>query len=146
MEQYLRAYTTYQQDDWSKWLGLAEFAANNAESEAIRCSPFFANYGYNPRIGFEPRQIMAMSSLPSEVRADEYANHMEDLLDVLRTEMQAAQAKYEDDTNAHRLPAPTMKVGDQVWLHAKHIRTKCPARKLDWKNLGRFTIKRVLNP
>lgn len=146
MEQYLRAYTTYQQDDWSKWLGLAEFATNNAESEATKCSPFFANYGYNPRIGFEPRRTMAMSSLPAEIRAEEYANHMEDLLDVLRSEMYAAQVKYEDDANRTRLPAPVLKVGDLVWLDARHIRTKRPANKLDWKNLGRFPIKRVLNP
>lgn len=146
MEQYLRAYTTYSQDDWAKWLGLAEFAANNAFSEPIQCSPFYANYGYNPCIGFEPRSTLAKSSLPAEIKADEYANHMEDLLEVLRTEMSAAQAKYEDDANRHREPAPAFKVGDQVWLDARNIRTKRPARKLDWKNLGRFSVKRVLSP
>ena len=30
-------------------------------------------------------------------------------------------------------------------MDARNIRTKRPSRKLDWKNLGRFTIKRVLN-
>ncbi|KAI0996661.1 Transposon Ty3-I Gag-Pol polyprotein [Podosphaera aphanis] len=29
MEQYLRSYVSYQQDDWVKWLPMAEFAANN---------------------------------------------------------------------------------------------------------------------
>ena len=145
MEQYLRAYTTYLQDDWSKWLGLAEFSANNAISETTQCSPFFANYGYNPRIGFEPREPLAMSSLPAEIKADEYAKHMEDLCELLKVEMAAAQAKYEDDANRTRQPAPIFKVGDEVWLDAKNIRTKRPARKLDWKNLGRFKIKRVLN-
>lgn len=145
MEQYLRAYTSYQQDDWVKWLGLAEFAANNAFSEPIQCSPFFANYGYDPRIGFEPRPPLARLSLPAEINAHEYANHMEDILDVLKLEMAAAQAKYEDDANRSRTPAPTFKVGDLVWLDARNFRTKRPARKLDWKNLGRFAVKRVLN-
>ena len=84
MEQYLRAYVTYQQDDWAKWLGLAEFAANNAISESIQCSPFFANYGYHPQIGFEPRLPLARSTLPAEVRADEYDMLMEDLGDFLK--------------------------------------------------------------
>jgi len=97
-------------------------------------------------MGFEPRQVMAKSSLPAQVKAEEYANQMEDLLDVLRFEMSAAQAKYEDDTAQDRLPAPILRVGDQVWLDAKNIRTKRPTRKLDWKNLGRFTIKTVLSP
>ena len=58
MEQYLRAYTSYQQDDWTRWLGLAKFAANNAFSEPLQCSPFFANYGYNPKFGFEPQRTL----------------------------------------------------------------------------------------
>ena len=33
MEQYLRAHVYYLQDDWAKWLHLAEFAANNPASE-----------------------------------------------------------------------------------------------------------------
>ena len=36
-------------------------------------------------------------------------------------------------------------VGDKVWLDARHIKIKRPSRKLDWKKLGRFTIKRVVS-
>lgn len=82
-------------------------------------------------MGFEPRQVMARPSLPAQVKAEEYANHMEDLLDVLRSEMLAAQAKYEDDSIRDRLPAPIFRIGDQVWLDAKNIHTKRPTRKLD---------------
>ena len=49
MEQYLRSYVNYLQDDWSSWLPLAEFAANNQASEATGMSPFFASHGYHPR-------------------------------------------------------------------------------------------------
>jgi hypothetical protein len=45
LEQYLRIYVNYQQDDWSEWLSLAEFAYNNQEHSVTKCSPFFANYG-----------------------------------------------------------------------------------------------------
>ena len=93
---------------------LAEFAANNAESEALGCSPFFANYGYNPRLGFEPRPVLARSTPPAQINAEEFASAMEDNLDYLREEMTAAQAKYEDDANRNRDPAPTLHVGDQV--------------------------------
>ena len=54
VEQYLRAFMNYHQDDWVDWLPLAEFAANNAVSETTGVSPFFANYGFNPRLGVEP--------------------------------------------------------------------------------------------
>src|SRR5258708_7927952 len=50
LEQYLQAYTNYQQDNWSSLLPLAEFAYNNATNETTRVSPFFANKGYHPSI------------------------------------------------------------------------------------------------
>jgi hypothetical protein len=45
MEQYLRCYTNYLQDDWPAGLPLAEFASNNHASETTGLSPFFALYG-----------------------------------------------------------------------------------------------------
>src|SRR3984893_11110264 len=50
LEQYLRCYCNYQQDNWSKLLTLAEFAYNNAPSATTGISPFFANKGYHPNI------------------------------------------------------------------------------------------------
>src|SRR5258707_1558822 len=50
LEQYLRAYTNYQQDDWSSLLPLVEFAYNNATNEMTRVSLFFTNKGYNPSL------------------------------------------------------------------------------------------------
>ena len=47
MEQYLRSYVNYLQDDWVERLPLAEFVANNQVSETTGISPFFANYGYD---------------------------------------------------------------------------------------------------
>src|SRR5271169_5884811 len=49
LEQYLRIYCDYQQDDWYNLLPLAEFVYNNAKHSSIQTSPFYANYGYHPR-------------------------------------------------------------------------------------------------
>jgi RNase H-like domain found in reverse transcriptase/Integrase zinc binding domain len=40
MEQYLRSYINYQQDDWLDWLPLAEFAYNNSRQATTEQSPF----------------------------------------------------------------------------------------------------------
>ena len=48
IEQYLRSYVNYLQDDWAERMPLAEFAANNQASETTGISPFFANYSYDP--------------------------------------------------------------------------------------------------
>jgi len=50
LEQYLRVYCNYQQDNWSELLPLAEFVYNNAPSATTGVSPFFANKGYHPNL------------------------------------------------------------------------------------------------
>jgi len=49
LEQYLRAYCNYQQDDWEKLLPIAEFCYNNTQTGTTRITPFLANYGYHLR-------------------------------------------------------------------------------------------------
>ena len=63
LEQYLRQYCCYLQNDWVKWLPMAEFAANNHVSETTKCSPFFANYGRHPRMGTEPARSLPTGPL-----------------------------------------------------------------------------------
>src|SRR5690606_10213367 len=53
MEQFLRCFVNYHQDNWVSLLPLAEFSSNNHVSESIGVSPFFANYGYDPRMHFD---------------------------------------------------------------------------------------------
>jgi transposase InsO family protein len=55
LKQYLKAYMNFRQNDWIDWLPLIKFALNNAVSETTGFSPFFANYGFNPKLEFEPR-------------------------------------------------------------------------------------------
>ena len=48
LEQYLRQYCNYEQDNWNDLLPLAEYAYNNSATTATQVSPFFANYGFHP--------------------------------------------------------------------------------------------------
>jgi hypothetical protein len=54
LEQYLPIHCNYQQDDWSSWLPIAEFAYNNMESVATGMTPSFANKGYHPELPTYP--------------------------------------------------------------------------------------------
>ena len=56
MEQYLRMFIDYRQEQWPDWLGTAEFVYNNKVHSSMETSPFKANYGQDPRIGFEVRK------------------------------------------------------------------------------------------
>ena len=52
LEQYLRCFVNYLQDDWSNLLPYAEFAINNVVNSSTGKSPFEINFGYNPRMDF----------------------------------------------------------------------------------------------
>jgi len=54
--QYLRMFIDHRQEQWSEWLGMAEFVYNNKMHSSTQTSPFKANYGQDPRMGFEGRK------------------------------------------------------------------------------------------
>ncbi|KAL2444003.1 Transposon Tf2-6 polyprotein [Exophiala dermatitidis] len=149
LEQYLRAYCNYLQDDWVDWLPAAEFAANTHVSETTKVSPFYANYGITPRFGVEPPTEpppLTSKAIVDRAAADAFANRMEGMHTQLREEMIYAQACYEKASAKKRHPSPALRVGDMVWLSAKNLRTERPSKKLDAKNLGPLKVIEVVNP
>jgi transposase InsO family protein len=137
MEQYLRGYVNYQQDNWSEFLPLALFAHNNATMEPLGVSQFFTNYGYNPQTDILPAEER-YESMPMEVV--DFTNSISTLQAALRSEILYAQAAATDSANAARLLESCLEVGDMVWLSRKHIRTTRLSDKLDHKRLGKFKI------
>jgi hypothetical protein len=148
LEQYLRAYVSYLQDDWYDWLPMCEFAGNNAVSATTGVSPFFANSGQHPRMGYEPPtgQIRPVYQRSQALDANAFVEKMSEIEGFLKEEMQWAQAVYENTANINRSPAPAYQVGDEVLLDARNITTTRPTQKLDWKNLGPFKVIKVVSP
>ena len=149
MEHYLRAYVNHMQDDWAKWLPGAEFAANNTDSSTTLASPFLANSGQHPRIGFEPSEPLptdiTAQSRNNLIAANKFADRMRDLETHLHDEMLIAQAIYESTANANRRPCPRYKVGDMVWLNTRNLQTARPTVKLDDRNIGPYAVSRVFS-
>ena len=85
MEQYLRSYVNYLQDDWSTCLPLAEFAANNHSSEATHMSPFFALHGYHIRA--TNSLLPTMEPIPGDPDAISAATIIQEINNYLRAEM-----------------------------------------------------------
>ncbi|KAL2004449.1 hypothetical protein VTN00DRAFT_5204 [Thermoascus crustaceus] len=70
LEQYLRCYINYQQDNWVELLPMAQFAYNSAKNETTQESPFYANYGFEPSAYQElkPDKVLAQKGI---LRADQ---------------------------------------------------------------------------
>ncbi len=49
IENYLRIYSNYRQDDWDEHLQSAEFAYSSSTFPATGLSPFMMDLGWNPK-------------------------------------------------------------------------------------------------
>ena len=127
MEQYLRAYVNYLQNNWPDRLPLVEFTSNNTKSETTKVSPFFANKEFQLRMGFESAK--PSSTNIREVNANVFATQIEEIQEILWDNLLIAQANHERHANQHRGPALPYKIGDLVWLDTRNLFTKRPSRK-----------------
>jgi transposase InsO family protein len=134
LESYLRAFCSYQQDDWCDHLPLAEFSFNNTVNSSTQRTPFFANYGFNPRWTL---RIADESIVPA---AEYDAESLERLWEELRAELQHSQDVYARYYDAHAMEQPNFQVGDLVWLLRRNLKTTRPSEKLDHRRLGPFRI------
>ena len=150
LEQYLRAYCSYQQDDWVSLLPLAEYAYNTSTSESTKVSPFEINHGFNPRTNWSGIVPDSQSVHPSgELLVKDWEGTWQDVKETLQRAQQR-QRKWHDQK---RLPSPDYitledvqkgiaKKADRVMLNRKNIRTKRPMEKLDQQMFGPFVVKR----
>lgn len=140
IEHYLRCFTNYEQNNWDELLPMAEYAYNNSVTSATKLSPFFANYGFNPRTNWPTEES------PKNPSSKFYLHWMSSVHDTCRTNLESSRevmGKYYDRT---RLEAPKYKEGDLVMLNGKNLRTRRVCRKLDHKLLGPFEVIKVVSP
>jgi len=134
LEQYLRIYCNYQQDNWSELLPLAEFAYNNAPSATTGVSPFFTNKGYHPNLLVYPEQDIASS------RARDFVVDLDKLQGTLKEEIAKAQMQYQPSANSHRQQLLDFQVGQSVFVKSQYFRTTRLLKKLSEKYLGPYKV------
>jgi hypothetical protein len=148
IEEYLRHYCAYYQNDWDKWLPLAQIAFMGRYSASTGMSPYFVTHGYHPRLG-EPLQLpeteddATPNATPKE-RAEHIMRKLRNCVDFAQASMAYAQEQQRKYQDANRDPAPAYKVGDKVWLNMKNIKVH-PSRKKKLSELhNQYEVKRVI--
>jgi hypothetical protein len=140
LETYLRAFVSYQQDDWVNYLPVAEFSFNNAKNSSTKQSTFFANTGFHPT--FEPRVTEAApAAVPA---AADLAARLECIHAELRAELKHAQEVQARAYDRHHDPSPTSNQGQLVWLLRRNIKTTRPSDKLDHRRLGPYPVEHAI--
>ncbi|GAA5874668.1 hypothetical protein JCM1840_007442 [Sporobolomyces johnsonii] len=137
LEQYLRMYINYQQDDWEDLLPLAQYVYNDTLHSSTKTTPFFATYGFHPTfaVSFEDS-----SNKHRDADATSFAARLATLHQVLRHELGLAAQRMKTAYDRHRLEAPRFDIDDLVWLSSKNIATSRQSQKLDHRFLGPYPI------
>jgi transposase InsO family protein len=141
IKQYLRCHVNYQQDDWASLLPMAQLAYNNAVHSTTGETPFFANYGYHPRILGDPigKKPMAESSRI-------LAGGLKQLHLQLSRDIEFLGLRMKMYYDRQHKEGPDLKKGEKVYLLRRNIKTKRPSNKLDHLRLGPFEIEEKLGP
>lgn len=137
LEDHLRHFCNDEQNDWVKWLPMAEFAYNNTASSSTKLSPFFAQLGFHPRFN----SLVASSGIPA---ADSFVQHLQRIQASLVDSLTAAKEAQARFYNKNRRVDATYAPGDMVWLSRKNIKTKRASSKLDVRRLGPFQVVRMI--
>jgi Chromo (CHRromatin Organisation MOdifier) domain len=141
LEQILRNYVNYQQNNWVELLPMAQFAYNSATQDTTGQTPFYANYGYEPNAYYEPEN----DDSPAQA-ARLQVEQLKELHEEMSKDIRFVAYQIARHYNKHRLSAPTLERGDKVYLKRKNIKTQRPSKKLDHVNFGPFKIKEKLGP
>ncbi|MBW0564187.1 hypothetical protein O181_103902 [Austropuccinia psidii MF-1] len=128
LEQYLRMYVSYHQDDWNTWLPLAEFAYNNAEHSSTKHSPFFTIYGINT--SFDSTQIY------QDTPAGNLSTILQSVQQAVKEELESSIKHFKKYVDRNREIPPDFQPGYKVWLASKNIKTTRPTKKLSEGFLG----------
>src|SRR5580692_6159390 len=131
VEQYLHLYTSARQDDWEQWLPLATFVHNQWPNATTKQSP------HEVLLGYQPNTTQGLSK-PTNNEAAESRQQL-----IKEHRAMAVQAL---NQVAHTKPPTQYKVGDQVWLEAKHLTLPYASAKLVPKHHGPFQIVKEISP
>jgi len=109
-------FIDHRQEQWPDWLGMAEFAYNNKIHSSTKVSPFKANYGQNPRMGFEMRRKGKYQG------AEKFVIKIKEIQKEAKVVLEKVQEEMKKYTNRKREKDDKYKVGDLVMLSTKDLK------------------------
>jgi len=142
LEQYLRMFIDHRQEQWPDWLGTAEFAYNNKTYSSTKVLPFKANYGQDPRMGFEMRRKGKYKE------AEKFITKMKEIQEEAKAVLGKAQEKMKKYADKKRGEVDNYKVEDLVMLSTKDLKYQMVGRrteKLTERFVGPYRIKKIVS-
>jgi len=142
LEQYLRVFIDHRQEQWPDWLGIAEFAYNNKIHVATKTLPFKANYGQDPRMGFEGRRKGKYEA------AGKFIEKIKKIQEEAKVVLGKAQEEMKKFGDRRQGKGEEYKVGDLVLLSTKDLKWQMKgkrSKKLTECFVGPYKVKGIIS-
>ena len=143
LKQMLQSFCHEKPNTWDEYLGVVEFAYNNAVNSSTKFTPFFINFGRHPLV-----PVHMQTGLPNVQEPEEVDRILQKLYEgfvLARAHLDEAQVRMAAQGNRRRRNH-NYQVGDWVWLSARHIKYG-PQHKLTKFNarwMGPYRITRLI--
>jgi hypothetical protein len=134
LEQYLRIFGNYSQNDWANWLPLAQYIHNSWMNETTKQTPF------NLLIGGLPISHYPMTE--GQGIDDDRMDHIHEMRTRAQEAITKAQDVMKNKKGSYYKPYHN---GDRVWLEATNLKTTHPTVKLAPKWYGPFEITKKIS-
>jgi len=135
-------FINYRQEQWPDWLGIAEFVYNNKTHSSTKVSPFKANYGQDPRMGFEMRRKGKYEGV------EKFITKIKEIQEEAKAALEKAQEEMKKYADRKRAEVDEYKVGDLVMLSTKDLKYQIARRrteKLMKRFVGPYRIKKIIS-
>ena len=141
LEQYLRMFIDHRQEQWPEWLRTAEFVYNNKTHSSTKTLPFKANYGQDPRMGFEGRKKGKYQT------AEKFIKKIKEIQEETKAVPGRVQEEMKKYMDRKRGEVNDYKVGDLVMLSTKDLKYQIVGRrteKLTKRFVDPYKIKKIV--
>ena len=134
MKAYLRVFVNFEQNNWARFLPIAEFAYNNVKNASTSHTFFKLNCGYYPRVFYKEDLDLRSKSKTAE----ELSSKLQNLMAVCQQNLHHAQ-ELQKQAHDKGVKPQSYASGNKVWLSSKHLRNK-RNHKLEAKFLNLFQV------
>jgi len=143
LEEMLRSFVNWRQNDWDQHLSTLEMAINNAKQASTGFSPFYLNYGQEVRLPLDDALGPLSGQASKNPEATERIRVLKDAIEKAKSSILKAQGRQSKYADQHRREV-SLNVGDSVLLSTEHLRMVGNSRtpKFTFKYIGPFKIKR----
>ena len=120
---------------------MVEFAYNNKAHSSTKTLPFKANYGQDPRMGFEVRKKRKYKG------AERFITKMKEIQEEAKAVLEKAQEEMKKYVNRKRGEVNEYKVGDLVMLSTKDLKYQMVSRRMEKlmeRFIGPYKVKKIV--